>query len=181
MTSSDISALILSTASAYGVDPRLALEVAMQESGLNQSEVSSAGAIGIFQLMPATAADLGVDPADPTQNIQGGVHYLAQMLSRYGGNVAEALGAYNWGPGNMDAAIAAHGDGWMNYAPLETQDYVQTILANVGSEYSVSVTPPLPLPGDSGGAPTPSGWTLGAALWIGGALLAGWMLWSFLE
>jgi soluble lytic murein transglycosylase-like protein len=184
MTSSDISALILSTATAYGVDPRLALEVAMQESGLNQSAVSPAGAIGIFQLMPATAADLGVDPTDPTQNIDGGVRYLSQMLSRYGGNVAEALGAYDWGPGNMDSAIAAHGAGWMNYAPLETQDYVQTILGNVGSQYTVSMGP-LPGPGgpsQAGFVPNvPTGWNFSTALWIGGAILVGWALFSFLE
>jgi soluble lytic murein transglycosylase-like protein len=182
MTSSDISALILSTAAAYGVDPRLALEVAMQESGLDQSAVSAAGAIGIFQLMPATAADMGVDPTDPTQNIQGGVKYLSEMLSRYGNNVAEALGAYNWGPGNMDAAIAAHGAGWMNYAPIETQDYVQTILGNVGSQYTIGVTPPLPLPGaDSSGSAPPQGWSLGTALWIGAAVVAGWIVFSLLE
>lgn len=188
MTSADISALILSTAAAYGVDPRLALEVAMQESGLNESAVSPAGAIGVFQLMPATAADLGVDPTDTTANIQGGVHYLAMMLSRYNGNVAEALGAYDWGPGNMDKAIAAHGAGWMNYAPLETQDYVQTILGNVGSQYSIGVTPPMPLPfasaqgepGTDSGTPS-TGWNLSTALWIGGAILVGWALFSFLE
>jgi soluble lytic murein transglycosylase-like protein len=188
MTSSDISALILSTATAYGVDPRLALEVAMQESGLDQSAVSSAGAIGIFQLMPATAADLGVDPTDPTQNIQGGVKYLSEMLSRYGNNVAEALGAYNWGPGNMDKAIAAHGAGWMNYAPLETQDYVQTIVSNIQSQYTVALNS-APLPGATAadGTPVdeasvlPTGWSFGTALWIGAAVVAGWIVFSLLE
>src|ERR1700739_364546 len=106
MTSQEISDLIVSTASSYGVDPRLALEVAMRESNLNESAVSSAGAIGIFQLEPATAADLGGDPRDPTQNITGGVRYLSQLLSKYSGNVAEALAAYNWGPKNLDDAIA---------------------------------------------------------------------------
>lgn len=181
MTSSDISALILSTASAYGVDPRLALEVAMQESGLNESAVSPAGAIGVFQLMPATAADLGVDPTDTTQNIQGGVRYLAQMIARYAGNLAEALGAYDWGPGNMDKAVAAHGDGWMNYAPLETQDYVQTILGNVGSQYTVNFAAPLPGADSTSGSTVPSGWNLNTALWIGGAILVGWALFSILE
>jgi soluble lytic murein transglycosylase-like protein len=181
MTSSDISALILSTATAYGVDPRLALEVAMQESGLDNSRVSSAGAIGIFQLEPATAADLGVDPTDPTQNIQGGVYYLSQMLSRYSGNVKEALGAYNWGPGNMDAAIAAHGAAWIVYAPLETQDYIQTIMGNIGSQYTVSVGNPLPLPGVPATPGAPSVWSVGTAFWIGGAILAGWFLFSLLE
>jgi len=188
MTSQDISALILSTAAAYGVDPRLALEVAVQESGLNESAVSPAGAIGVFQLMPATAADMGVDPTDTTANIQGGVKYLSEMLARYGNNVAEALGAYDWGPGNMDKAIAAHGAGWMNYAPLETQDYVQTIVSNIQSQYSVALNS-APLPGATAadGTPVdeasvlPQGWNLSTALWIGGAILVGWALFSFLE
>lgn len=181
MTSQDISSLILSTATPYGVDPRLALEVAMKESGLDNSRISSAGAIGIFQLMPATAADLGVDPTDPTQNIQGGVHYLSQMLSRYSGNVKEALGAYNWGPGNMDAAIAAHGAAWIVYAPLETQDYIQTILGNIGSQYTVSAASVLPLPGVPSTPSATSGLSFQTALWIGGAILAGWLVFSLLD
>lgn len=186
MTSTDISNLIIQTATSYGVDPRLALEVAMKESGLDQNAVSSAGAIGIFQLEPATAADLGVDPTDISQNIQGGVQYLSQMLSQFGGNVAEALAAYDWGPGNMHAALAAHGAGWMAYAPLETQDYVQTILGNIGSQYTISMAPSPGAPGNpaqAGFVPIApaSGWTLGTALWIGGAVLAGWLLFSFLE
>ena len=63
MTSQEASNLIVSTATSYGVDPRLALEVGMKESNLNQDAVSPVGAIGIMQLMPATAAALGVDPA----------------------------------------------------------------------------------------------------------------------
>ena len=186
MTSTEISNLIVQTATSYGVDPRLALEVAMKESGLDQTAVSSAGAIGVFQLMPATAADLGVDPTDINQNIQGGVQYLAEMISQFGGNVAEALAAYDWGPGNMHSALSAHGAGWMAYAPLETQDYVQTILGNIGSQYTISMGP---LPGTTG-APSQagfvpnvpaSGWTLGTALWIGGAILAGWALFSLLD
>jgi soluble lytic murein transglycosylase-like protein len=180
MTSQEISDLIVSTASSYGVDPRLALEVAMRESNLNESAVSSAGAIGIFQLEPATAADLGVDPHDAAQNINGGIRYLSQLLNKYSGNVAEALAAYNWGPANLDKAIAAHGLGWMSYAPIETQDYIQTILGNLTTEYSVSIgTPGLPMMSTAG--ISPQGWSVGTALWIGGALLAGWILFSLLE
>jgi len=185
MTTSDISNLILSTAANYGVDPRLALEVAMQESGLNEAAVSPAGAIGIFQLMPATAADLGVDPTDPAQNIDGGVRYLAQMLSRYAGNVAEALAAYNWGPSHVDAAIAANGGAWLSQAPAETQNYVQTIVGNVSSQYSVSVGSPAPASLFSAdtqvASVVPTGWTIGTALWVAAALLAGWFVFSLLE
>ena len=83
----------------YGVDPELALAVAMQESSGNQDCVSSAGAIGVMQLMPKTARELGVDPRDMAQNIDGGVRYLAKMLNEFGGDVRDALTAYNMGPG----------------------------------------------------------------------------------
>ena len=86
MTSQDISNQIVQTATSYGVDPRLALEVARQESGLDNSRISSAGAIGIFQLLPSTAADLGIDPHDPAQNIDGGIRYLSQLIGKYAGN-----------------------------------------------------------------------------------------------
>ena len=189
MTSTDIQNLIVSTASAYGVDPRLALEVAMQESNLDQSAVSSAGAIGIFQLMPATAAELGVDPTDPTQNIQGGVHYLAQLLGEFG-DVSQALGAYNWGPGNVQNAVAQYGAGWIYHAPAETQDYVLTIMGNVGSQYTVSVgTPPassIPIPGLDSTAVNqagvlPGNLSITEILWIAGLGLLGVFVMGMLE
>jgi len=123
---------IVAAAQAGGVDPNLALAVAEQESGGNQNAVSSAGAIGIFQLMPATAAGLGVDPTDAQQNIEGGIEFLAQMLYQFGGNVAQALAAYNWGPGNVTKAIAAYGSDFLSHAPAETQNYVSSILGNIG-------------------------------------------------
>ena len=67
-------------AKKYNVPPELVLALANQESGLNQNAKSKAGAIGVMQLMPATAKELGVDPNDIDQNIDGGVRYLAQML-----------------------------------------------------------------------------------------------------
>lgn len=186
MTSQDISNLIVQTATSYGVDPRLALEVGMKESSLNPNVPdSSAGAIGIFQLEPATAAELGVDPRDPVQNIDGGVRYLSQMIARYAGNVAEGLAAFDWGPGNMDKAIAAHGIGWMNYAPIETQDYVQTILGNVGSQYSFSVGAPSPAGVDSTATDQasvlPDIAASGNMWWIIGAAFVGWALFEFLR
>jgi soluble lytic murein transglycosylase-like protein len=138
----DVTQQIVSTATRYGVDPALALEVATAESGLNPNTPdSSAGAIGLFQLMPATAAQLGVDPRDPVQNIDGGVRYLAQQLAQFP-DVGEALGAYNWGPGNVSAAVAQYGPDWLATAPSETQLYVTKILNALGTQYTVSVGTP---------------------------------------
>ena len=127
---------IYNNAIAQGLDPQLALEVAIQESGLNPGAVSSAGAIGLYQLMPDTAAGLGVDPTDISQNIAGGQSYLSQMLSQFGGDISAALAAYNWGPGNVQNAMNEYGAGWLSYAPAETQNYVASITGNLGSQYS---------------------------------------------
>lgn len=101
----DYRTLIVQAANRYGVPPEIALAVAQQESGIQQfvnGQVlrGKAGEYGIFQLMPGTANDLGVDPTDARQNIEGGVRYLSQMYSMTGGNWTEALAAYNGGIGN---------------------------------------------------------------------------------
>jgi len=127
MATSSIPQLIANAAAQYGVDPSLALNVAIAESALNPSAVSSAGAIGVFQLMPATAAGLGVNPNNLQENIQGGVQYLGQLLAQFG-NPTAALAAYNWGPGNVSQAQATYGDDWLSHAPTETQNYVTEIL-----------------------------------------------------
>jgi soluble lytic murein transglycosylase-like protein len=121
----DYTSLITLTANQYGVDPALALAVAQKESSMNPAAVSSAGAIGLFQLEPATAASLGVDPYDPAQNIQGGIRYLSQLLNQYNGDTSLALAAYNAGPGN----VAKYG-GVPPFA--ETQNYVSSILSTLG-------------------------------------------------
>jgi len=135
-----VQAQITSTANQYGVDPSLALQVASVESGFDNNAVSSAGAIGIFQLMPATAAGLGVNPHDPVQNITGGVHYLAQLLSRYGSDASKALAAFNWGPTNLDRAIAQYGVNWIAALPDETLNYLAKIL---GATPSVPLLAPV--------------------------------------
>lgn len=143
------ASLVASIATSLGVDPNLAVAVAQQESGFNPNALSSAGAQGEMQLMPATAAQLGVtNPFDPTQNITAGISYLKALLTQFGGDTASALAAYNWGPGNVAAAQAAYGDSWLNYAPSETQNYVTKIMGQLG----------LPLPGGSSG--TGGGWDL---------------------
>ena len=136
---------IVQAAINAGVDPQLALAVAQAESGGNpNTPPSSAGAIGLFQLMPGTAAGLGVNPYDTAQNIQGGIQYLSQQLNAFGGNVQAALAAYNWGPGAVQNAMNQYGSSWLNYAPSETQNYVSSITSAVGA------TPPPLVVGDTG-------------------------------
>jgi soluble lytic murein transglycosylase-like protein len=109
-----------------------------QESGFDPGATSSAGALGLTQLMPATAAALGVtEPLDPAQSIEGGARYLSQMLRQFGGNTADALAAYNAGPG----AVSQYG-GVPPYP--ETEQYVSKVLANAaayGSSTAVAATP----------------------------------------
>ena len=115
-------ASVTSSAAQHGVDPALALAVMTAESRGNASAVSPAGAIGLMQLMPGTAAGLGVDPYDPGQNIDGGVRYLSQMSGRYGGDTTRTLAAYNWGPGRVD-----NWNGDMAALPAETRDYIARV------------------------------------------------------
>ncbi|MCR5640367.1 MAG: transglycosylase SLT domain-containing protein [Lachnospiraceae bacterium] len=108
-------------AATYGVDVRLLELIAKRESNFKTTALSSAGAMGIMQLMPATAEGLGVtDPYDARSNIMGGAKYIADKLKMYGGNVSLALAAYNAGSGN----VAKYG----GIPPFtETQNYVAWI------------------------------------------------------
>ena len=116
-----LSGLINNASKKYQVDPKLLSAIAEVESGGNQDETSSAGAIGVMQLMPDTAASLGVNPYDKQQNIEGGAKYLRQMLDTFGGDVSKAVAAYNAGP----QAVKDYG-GIPPYK--ETQNYVNKVL-----------------------------------------------------
>ena len=127
MDTIDIGALVNDAARRYGVDPKLANTVVTMESQGNPNAQSKTGAIGVMQLMPATAHWLGVkDPWDPVDNINGGMKYLAQLNSRYDGDPRLVLAAYNAGPGAVDK----HG----GVPPFkETQNYVKTGMGMLGS------------------------------------------------
>lgn len=123
-------------ANQYGVRKDLLIAVARAESNFNASVVSGAGAIGIMQLMPETARNLGVkDPYNATDNIMGGAKYLSRLLSQYNGNISLALAAYNAGSGNVEK--------YGGIPPFkETQTYVRKILADIGeTENSVASDP----------------------------------------
>lgn len=120
----EIKTLIALEAQRQGVPVDLALALAKQESGFNPAVKSSAGAIGVMQLMPATAKSLGVNPNNIQDNIRGGIAYLKQQLNKYNGNYELALAAYNAGPGAVDKA-----KGVPNIK--ETQSYVKNIMASV--------------------------------------------------
>ena len=126
MTPSELRPIIAQAAERYGIRPALLEALIQQESGFNPDAVSRAGAQGLTQLMPGTAAGLGVsDPFDPEQNIMGGARYLRMQLDRFNHDETLALAAYNAGPG---AVQRFHGI--PPYA--ETRNYVRSVLTLAG-------------------------------------------------
>jgi soluble lytic murein transglycosylase-like protein len=122
----DTQQLLSNAAYDQGLETELVRSVATIESGLRQSAVSSRGAVGLMQLMPKTAAHLGVDPSRDAENAEGGAKYLRELSLRYHGDYALMLAAYNAGPG----AVSRFG-GVPPYT--ETRQYVVKVLR----EYAV--------------------------------------------
>ena len=128
-------AQITAAAQKHGIDPALLAGLVKQESGFNPNAGSPAGARGLAQLMPGTAAGLGVtNVLDPAQSLDGGAKYLRQQLDAFGGDVTKALAAYNAGPG----AVQRYG-GVPPYA--ETQHYVQVVQENAARYRAAAPTP----------------------------------------
>lgn len=124
----EIDEIIQGAADRYGVEPSLIKAVISVESTGNPQAVSPAGAQGLMQLMPKTAAELGVtDPFDPEQNIMAGTRYLSRLLERYQGNQKLALAAYNWGMGNLEKNPSG--------LPKETRDYI----VRVEKQYQIHI------------------------------------------
>jgi soluble lytic murein transglycosylase-like protein len=130
MAPEQVDALVKSAAEKQSIEPNLIRAVIKQESGFRPCVVSAVGAQGLMQLMPDTADQLQVaDAFDPEQNVNGGAAYLKQLLTKYKGDLKLTLGAYNAGPKRTDDA------GGVPNIP-ETQNYVASILADMGAEAS---------------------------------------------
>ena len=122
----ELASMIIREARRNQLDPELVKAVVAVESGYRPAAVSNKGAVGLMQLMPATAEQLAVrDPLDPEQNLAGGSEYLRRMLDLFGGDLRLALAGYNAGP----EAVRRYG-GVPPYA--ETRSYVERVLALYG-------------------------------------------------
>ncbi|HTQ57568.1 MAG TPA: lytic transglycosylase domain-containing protein [Bryobacteraceae bacterium] len=135
----EVHSLVDQAAQREGLDADLVRRVMQQESGFRPCAVSPKGAMGLMQLMPATAAQFGVnDSFDPMENVSAGAKFLKQLLARYGGDVVKAVSAYNAGPARVDAF-----DG---IPPIpETLGYVDRIFcAGTGVALPMPQPPPMP-------------------------------------
>ena len=111
-------------ANQYGIPNNIFQNVVSTESSWNPNAVSSKGAIGLGQLMPGTAANLGVNPYDWQQNLQGTGQYLSQLYNKFG-NWVDAVAAYNAGPGRIQSVLNGN-----STLPTETQNYVQKVFGD---------------------------------------------------
>jgi soluble lytic murein transglycosylase-like protein len=135
LSDQDLRPMLTQAGTAYNIDPDLLASVVRQESGGHARAVSHAGARGLMQLMPGTAADLGVaDSFAPGENIRGGTSYLNQLLDRYHNNLVLALAAYNAGPAAVDR--------WHGVPPYrETRAYVARIVREYNRRYALRHRP----------------------------------------
>jgi hypothetical protein len=116
----NLDRIITQAARTHGVEEALLKSVIKVESNFNSNSTSPKGAMGLMQLMPETARELGVlNPYDPLENVEAGTRYLKMLLKRYDGNVPLSLAAYNWGVGNIERRP--------DQMPTETRKYVDRV------------------------------------------------------
>ena len=134
VTNAQIHSYVKQASSKYGVPEELILAVIKKESGFKNNLTSPKGAIGLMQLMPATAKGFGVkNPWDPQQNIDGGVRVLKTLLNYYNGDVMLALAGYNYGMGNVNDRLAGKPrniNAIYDSLPFETRHYVKTVYSD---------------------------------------------------
>ncbi len=111
-----------------GIPPDYFVRQIYAESSFDPNASSPAGAVGIAQFEPGTAAGLGINPYDPIQALSGAARLMASYAIEYNGDYAKALAAYNAGGGNVDYAVSTCGAGWLNCVPAETQNYIYKIM-----------------------------------------------------
>lgn len=127
---SEIERIITETAEAYSLNPTLMIAQCKAESAFNPTAKSPAGALGLFQLMPATAAEFGcTEPFNVQQNVTAAAKYMNRLLLTFGDDYAKALAAYNWGPGNLQRLMDSNPINWKAGLPKETRDYLSKILS----------------------------------------------------
>ena len=134
VSNKQIQTYVKQAAQKYGVDELLILAVIKKESGFRNNQKSHAGAMGLMQLMPATAKGLGIkNPWDPKENIEGGVRFLKTLLDYYEGDIMLALAGYNYGMGNVNERLAGKPRdirSIYNSLPRETRHYVQKVYSD---------------------------------------------------
>lgn len=113
---------------AVGIPPDYFVRQINTESGFNPNAVSPAGAVGIAQFLPGTAAGLGINPWDPIQALRGAAQLMASYNKTYGGDYAKALAAYNGGSGTVQSAVNNCGASWLNCLPYQTRHYIYVIM-----------------------------------------------------
>jgi hypothetical protein len=128
LPSSDYVAVARQAAASAGIPQEYFVRQINEESGFNPYARSWAGAVGIAQFEPSTAAGLGINPYDPVASLYGAANYMARLNKSYNGDYAKALAAYNAGPPAVTRATNSGGANWLAYMPLETQRYVHAIM-----------------------------------------------------
>lgn len=133
--SSNLHEIIVKKADKYSLDPSLISAVIKTESAFDSQAISRKGAMGLMQLMPGTARDMGVDnPFDPDENIEGGARYLKHLVDKYNGDLTRALAAYNAGPHRVETS---------SQLPNETRDYIRKVYSHYTGERRLTTQPKL--------------------------------------
>lgn len=132
--SDEVHQIIVNKASKYRLDPSLISAVIKTESAFDSGAVSRKGAMGLMQLMPGTARDLGVrNPFNPEENIEGGTRYLKYLVDKYDGDLTRALAAYNAGPKRVENS---------GRLPNETRNYIRKVYSLYNGERRIKSAKP---------------------------------------